>query len=80
MEDMEVQGDSGDGLVKVEMDGMGKVIGLKIHETLVNVDSEFLESLLLNALNSAIEAREAAIQAETMKMAKERGLHEDKFE
>lgn len=80
MEDMEVEGDSGDGLVKVVMNCAGKVLNLDMHESVKGWDNEIVGNLVMTALNNAIDAKEEAIRVETMRMAKERNLDDDKFE
>lgn len=80
MEDMEVEGDSGDGLVKVVMNCTGKLVSVDMHKSLKDWDREILENLILTALNSAVEAKEALVSQEMQRMTKERMLDDDKFE
>lgn len=80
MEDTEVESDSGDGLVKVTMNCLGKVVKLDVHPSVIAWDREIVENLLLTALNSAVEAKDTVIQQETQRMTKERMLDDDKFE
>lgn len=80
MEDMEVEGDSGDGLIKVVMNCTGKLVSVDMHKSLKDWDREILENLLLTALNSAVEAKETLVTQEMQRMTKERMLDDDKFE
>ncbi|MCS7238587.1 MAG: YbaB/EbfC family nucleoid-associated protein [Thermoguttaceae bacterium] len=65
----EVVGSAGAGLVEVEMNALGEAIGCKIDPELLKVDEkEFLEGLLVEAINAALK-KAAEAQVEAMKKA-----------
>ncbi|MCB1839702.1 MAG: YbaB/EbfC family nucleoid-associated protein [Alphaproteobacteria bacterium] len=80
LEDIDVEADSGDELVKVKMSGAGKLLSVDLNPTIVGWDREVVEDLLLTALNNAVEAKEEIVRLETQKMMKERGLDDETFE
>lgn len=56
LEEAEIVGESGNGLVKVTVNGKKVVSGIKIDESIVDPDDvEMLEDLIVAALNSAYE-------------------------
>lgn len=80
LEDLTVDADSGDGLVHVTMTCAGKVLKLDLNASVAEWDREIVESLVITALNNAVDAKEEMIKTETQRMLKERGLDDDKFE
>ena len=61
---LEVEGQSGAGLVKVKLNGKLDVRGLKIDPSLIKAeDAEMLEDLIVAALQDAKGKAEAAVQA-----------------
>ena len=55
IEEQEVEGSSGGGVVKVQINGKNEIKSLKIDPTLINSDEvEVLEDLLIAAVNDAI--------------------------
>ncbi len=78
LRDIEVEGESGGGLVKVTMTCSGVVRGIHIEPNLINPeDKETLEDLIIAAINNAGEARDARTQEETKSMMKAMGLPAD---
>lgn len=74
--DVEVHGEAGGGLVKVLMTCDGRVRNIDIDQS-VQEDKETLEDLIVAAVNTATQAREARVQEETAKAMKELGLPAD---
>jgi DNA-binding YbaB/EbfC family protein len=67
---MEIEGQSGAGLVKVTLNGKGDMRRLKIDPTLMKVDErEILEDLIVAASQDAKTKVEAAMQAKMQEMA-----------
>ncbi|MEM8825324.1 MAG: YbaB/EbfC family nucleoid-associated protein [Pseudomonadota bacterium] len=62
LDEIEVEGQSGGGMVKVRASAKGRITGLDIDDSLiVPDDKEMLEDLIVAAVNDAIgKAREAA--------------------
>lgn len=71
--DIEVEGQSGGGMVKVRMTCKGDVTALEIDPSLLN-DKETLEDLVIAAFNSANTAKEDRIKQETSEMMQSMGL------
>src|ERR1700704_855185 len=70
---VEVQ--AGGGKVKVKANGAGDVISIKIQKEIVEPnDVEFLEELVLNGVQSAIEQGKALAQSEMTKITGGLGL------
>ena len=66
-----VTGASGGGLVEVQANGLGEVLGVRIDPTLVQQgDREMIEDLLPAAINQALE-RAKEMQAEATRSATE---------
>lgn len=63
--DLQVQGESGGGLVKVRMTGKRVVLKVEIDESLVKDDRDMLEDLVGAAVNDAI-GKVAALKQEKM--------------
>lgn len=75
--DIEVEGESGGGMVRVIMNCSGHVQNVKIDPSIINPDSpDMLEDLIVAALNNASGIKDARIQEETQKMMKQMGLPE----
>lgn len=74
--DIEVQGQSGGGMVTVTINCAGMVRGVDIDESLISADNkEMLEDLIAAAINQANEARESKVQDESQRMMMESGLN-----
>ena len=54
LEDLEVEGVAGDGLVKVKMDGNQKLLDINIDPDVQREDLDLLEDLILIAVNQAV--------------------------
>ena len=66
---VEVEGMAGAGLVKVSLDGKGKIRSLNIDVSLVNAEEiGILEDLIVAAHNDAKTKMDARIQEETQKL------------
>lgn len=69
MEQMEVSGASGGGMVQVQINGKGELRRLKIDPSIVDPnDVEVLEDLIVAAFNDAKSRAEAAMQGEMQKL------------
>jgi DNA-binding YbaB/EbfC family protein len=67
---LEVEGQSGAGLVKVKLNGKGEMRGLKIDQSLIKPDEpELLEDLIVAAFQDAKGKAEAAMQAKMQEVA-----------
>lgn len=76
--DIEVQGESGGGLVKVTMACDGSVRKIDTDPGIINAeDKETMEDLITAAVNNASEAKDRKIEEETRKMMEEMGLPAD---
>jgi DNA-binding YbaB/EbfC family protein len=60
---MEVTGESGGGMVKVQMTGRHEVKRVQIEPSVIGEDREMLEDLVAAAINDAVHRLEAASQA-----------------
>ena len=60
---MEVTGESGGGMVKVQMTGRHEVTRVQIEPSIIGEDREMLEDLVAAAINDAVHRLEAASQA-----------------
>jgi nucleoid-associated protein EbfC len=70
LDQIEVEGVSGGGLVKVRASAKGRIIGLAIDDSLiVPEDKQMLEDLVVAAFNDAREKADAASNAEMGKMS-----------
>jgi len=66
---IEVEGASGGGLVKVKASAKGRIIGIAIDDSLVQVsEKQMLEDLIVAAFNDARAKADAASNAEMSKM------------
>jgi len=69
LDTIEVEGVSGGGLVKVRASAKGRIIGMEIDDSLMNVSEKgMLEDLLAAAFNDARAKADAASQTEMGKM------------
>jgi DNA-binding YbaB/EbfC family protein len=69
LEEMEMEGASGGGLVKVTISGKGDVRKIKLDPSVVDpADVEVLEDLIVAACNDAKTKSEAAVQDEMQKI------------
>ncbi len=75
--DVEVQGESGGGMIKVVMTCSGKLNRITIDSSLTNGDKETLEDLIVAAVNKATEAKDERIKSETKSMMESLGLPGD---
>jgi hypothetical protein len=71
--DIEVEGQSGAGLVSVRMNCKGEVLSLNIDPSLL-AEKETLEDLVIAAVNNANMAKEDRIKQETSDMMQSMGL------
>jgi nucleoid-associated protein EbfC len=71
---MEVEGQSGAGMVKVQMNGKHEVKRVSIDPSLVGDDKDMLEDLLTAAFNDAARKMEAAISEKMAGMTAGLGL------
>ena len=70
LDSVEVEGVSGGGLVKVRASAKGRIIGIAIDDSLMNVDEKaMLEDLIAAALNYARAKADQAAAAEMQKMS-----------
>jgi nucleoid-associated protein EbfC len=70
LDQIEVEGVSGGGLVKVRASAKGRIISLSIDDSLVvPADKQMLEDLVVAAFNDAREKADAASNAEMGKMS-----------
>jgi len=69
LDKIEVEGAAGGGLVKVRASAKGRVIGVEIDDSLLNVsEKQMLEDLIIAAFNDARGKADAASNAEMSKM------------
>src|SRR5262249_40482570 len=77
LRDINVEGESGGGLVKVVMSCANVMRGISIDPSLLGPQNkEMLEDLIIAAVNSAGEAKDRRIQEETKAMLESLGLPE----
>lgn len=82
LKDIEVEAESGGGLVKVAMTCAGKATRVSIDDSLMAADKETLEDLITAAINTANDAKDQRVKDETKAMMEGLGLPEglaDKF-
>jgi len=78
LKEIEVEGQSGGGMVKVLMTCAGEVRNITIDPSVISPDEkDTLEDLVVAAINSANDARDQRAQEETKRIMKELGLPED---
>lgn len=76
--DIEVEGESGGGIVKATMNCKGELISLNIDPSVFSAeDKEMSEDLIVAAINAAHAAKDAKVQEETKKMMESMGLPAD---
>ena len=69
LDQVEVEGASGGGLVKVKASAKGRIIGLAIDDSLIQPgEKQMLEDLIVAAFNDARAKADAASNAEMAKM------------
>ena len=56
IEDLEIEGQSGGGLIKVLVSGNKKMLSINIDPEVMGEDKEMLEDLVLSATNQALES------------------------
>ena len=71
---MEIEGQSGAGMVRVQMNGKHEVKRVSIDPSLVGDDKEMLEDLLVAAFNDAARKVEAAVSEKMAGMTAGLGL------
>ena len=59
LESMEVEGESGGGMVKVIVSGKKQVISVSVEQEILSEDKEMLEDLILVATNQALDKVDA---------------------
>jgi DNA-binding YbaB/EbfC family protein len=70
LDHVEVEGASGGGLVKVRASAKGRIIGISIDDSLMQVDEKaMLEDLIAAALNDARAKADAAAAEEMQRMS-----------
>ncbi|MCK6417882.1 MAG: YbaB/EbfC family nucleoid-associated protein [Alphaproteobacteria bacterium] len=75
LKEIDVEGESGGGLVKVVMSCAGELRGLTIDPSIIVADDkETLEDLIVAAVNNASENKDERIRQETESMMREMGL------
>ena len=77
LKDIEIQGQSGGGMVTVTMACSGVLRSLNVDPSLIMPeDKETMEDLIIAAVNNAIETKDARVEAETQGMMKAMGMPE----
>ncbi len=76
LKDIEIESESGGGLVKVKMACGGNLSRIEIDESLMASDKETLEDLIVAAINTANATKDERIKEETRKALKDLGLPE----
>lgn len=74
---VEVQGESGGGMIKVTMTCSGRVTAVKVDSSLIGSDKETLEDLIVAAVNNATSSKDEKIKSETRSMMEGMGLPSD---
>ncbi|SFR97357.1 YbaB/EbfC family nucleoid-associated protein [Sphingomonas jatrophae] len=70
LDKIEVEGASGGGLVKIKATAKGRILGVQIDDSLLNVaEKQMLEDLVAAAINDARTKADAAGNAEMSKMS-----------
>lgn len=77
LKDIQVEAESGGGMIKVQMLCNGVVQKIDIDESLVNSDKETLEDLIVAAINNTNEVKDERIKTETKSMMEGMGLPGD---
>lgn len=69
IEQLELEGTSGGGLVTVKLNGKGNMLSMSVDPSLIKEDeAEILEDLVVAAHNDAKSKVEAAVQAKTQEL------------
>ena len=69
MQEMSIEGTSGAGIVRVVLDGKGKMRSIKLDKTIVNADeTEVLEDLIIAAVNDARNRTDDHVADEMQKL------------
>ncbi|WP_136657733.1 YbaB/EbfC family nucleoid-associated protein [Nitratireductor sp. XY-223] len=69
VEQLELEGTSGGGLVTVKLNGKGNMLSMSVDPSLIKEDeAEILEDLIVAAHNDAKSKVEAAVQAKTQEL------------
>ncbi len=68
MDEIEIEGVSGGGMVRVTLSGKGQMRGLKIDPEIARDDIEILEDLIVAAHNDAKSKSEVRMQEEMQKL------------
>jgi DNA-binding YbaB/EbfC family protein len=61
---LRVKGESGGGMVSIDMDGRHRVLGVKIHPSLLDEDIDMLQDLIAAACNDGVRKVEKASKEE----------------
>ncbi len=77
LKDIEINAESGGGMVKISMLCNGVVQRIDIDQSLVGSDKETLEDLLVAAINNANDTKDERIKTETKAMMEGMGLPGD---
>lgn len=76
MKDVQVEAESGGGMVKVIMSCDGKIVNITIDPSVISGDKETLEDLIIAAINNGTTAKDQKVHEETQDMLKDLGLPE----
>ena len=80
LKDMEVQAQSGGGLIQITMSCAGSVREINIDPSLISPQNkEMLEDLIAAAVNQANDSREARVQEESQRMMMNSGIDPSAF-
>jgi DNA-binding YbaB/EbfC family protein len=77
LKDIEVSAESGGGLVKVTSNCAGVITKVEIDDSLMASDKETLEDLIIAAMNTVNDVKDAKIKTETQAMMEGLGLPAD---
>ncbi len=78
LKDIDVQGQSGDGLVQITMSCTNVAKTVSIDPSLIaSGNKELLEDMIVAAINNAVEAKESRVKQETKKMTDSLGIDEN---
>lgn len=77
LKDIEIEAESGGGLVKITMTCAGKATSIEIDQSLMDSDKETLEDLITAAINTANDVKDERIKTETQAVMKDMGLPTD---
>lgn len=77
LKDIEIEAESGGGLVKIAMTCAGKATNVQIDPSLLESDKETLEDLITAAINHANEVKDEKIKVETKAMMEGLDLPEE---